>query len=152
MQTTQFSTFNIDQFYFGVPVANVQEIVRYHTITRVPLSSSIIKGLINLRGQIVTAIDLRKRLGLSDRAIDLLPVNVVIRNGDNPVSLLVDEICDVITVSDEILEEPPNNLHGMARQLIQGVYKLKNNLLLVLDTPKSIMLDCNENTDSLSIN
>ncbi|MBS2020709.1 MAG: chemotaxis protein CheW, partial [Deltaproteobacteria bacterium] len=94
-ESRQLCTFLIDGMLFGVDVTNVQEVIRYQEMTRVPLASSTVRGLINLRGQIVTAIDMRARLGLPPRADQALPMNVVASTGDGVVSLLVDEIGDV---------------------------------------------------------
>jgi purine-binding chemotaxis protein CheW len=102
-------------------------------MTRVPLAPPVVRGLINLRGQIVTALDLRRRLELPDRPEGQLPVNVVIRTDDGAVSLLVDEIGDVVTVSEESFERPPDTLRGPARDLILGAHKLSDRLLLALD-------------------
>jgi purine-binding chemotaxis protein CheW len=136
----QFSTFAVDRLLFGVEVEKVQEVIRYQEMTRVPLAPSVVKGLINLRGQIVTAVDLRRRLGLRERASTDLPMNVVIRHEDGAVSLLVDEIGDVLEVEDETFELPPGTLAGEARELIRGVYKLKGTLLIALDTDKMLNL------------
>jgi purine-binding chemotaxis protein CheW len=134
----QFATFYLDRLLFGVEVGKVQEVIRYQEMTRVPLAPSVVTGLINLRGQIVTALDLRRRLELAERAADRLPMNVVVRAGDEAVSLLVDEIGDVLEVEDESFEPPPETLKGIARELIRGAYKLKDRLLLVLDTEKAV--------------
>jgi purine-binding chemotaxis protein CheW len=134
--TSQFSTFYVDGLLFGLEVNKVQEVIRYQEMTRVPLAAATVAGLINLRGQIVTAIDLRRRLEFDDRASDRLPINVVVRTGDEPVSLLVDEIGDVLEVEDETFERPPETLQGSARELIRGAYKLKERLLLVLEAEK----------------
>jgi purine-binding chemotaxis protein CheW len=136
----QFSTFVVDRLLFGVEVEKVQEVIRYQEMTRVPLAPSVVKGLINLRGQIVTAVDLRRRLGLSERAAAELPMNVVVRDDDGAVSLLVDEIGDVLEVEEEAFELPPATLSGEARELIRGVYKLKDTLLIALDTDKILNL------------
>jgi len=136
----QFATFYLDRLLFGVEVSKVQEVIRYQEMTRVPLAPSIVTGLINLRGQIVTALDLRRRLELAERPSDRLPMNVVVRAGDEPVSLLVDEIGDVLEVEDESFESPPETLKGVARELIRGAYKLKDHLLLVLDTEKAVSI------------
>ena len=88
----QFCTFFLDGLRFGVDVQKVQEVVPYQEMTRVPLAPPAVRGLLNLRGQIVTGIDLRHRLDLPPRADDRLPVNVVLRGEDSPVSFLVDEI------------------------------------------------------------
>lgn len=134
--TRQFSTFYIDRLFFGVEVSKVQEVIRYQEMTRVPLAPVIVAGLINLRGQIVTAIDLRRRLELDERAAGRLSVNVVVRTGDEAVSLLVDEIGDVLELEDRDFEPAPETLQGIARELIRGAYKLKERLLLVLETEK----------------
>ena len=139
----QVCTFFLDGLFFGVEVLQVQEVIRYQEMTEVPLAPSVISGLINLRGQIVTAIDLRKRLDLRERPDGELPMNVVVRTDDGAVSLLVDEIEDVREVSGEIFERPPETIKGVARDLIRGVYKLKNQLLLILDTDKTINVESN---------
>ena len=136
----QFSTFLVDRLLFGVAVEKVQEVIRYQEMTRVPLAPPVVKGLINLRGQIVTAIDLRRRLGLRERPASDLPMNVVIRHNDGAVSFLVDEIGDVLEVEEESFELAPGTVALQARELIQGVYKLKNTILIVLDTEKVLDL------------
>jgi purine-binding chemotaxis protein CheW len=136
----QFCTFFLDGLYFGVEVRKVQEVIRYQEMTRVPLASRVISGLINLRGQIVTAIDLRRRLGLPERAADLLPMNVVVRCDEGAVSMLVDEIGDVIEVDAEKFEQPPETLQGQARTLVQGAYKLEGRLLLMLNTQEAVQV------------
>jgi purine-binding chemotaxis protein CheW len=136
----QYCTFYVAGLYFGLDVLKVQEIIRYQEMTRVPLAPPEVRGLINLRGQIVTAIDLRRRLELSDRPADQLPVNVVIQVDDGAISLLVDEIGDVLEVSEEWLENPPETVRGTARELIRGVYKLQDRLLLILDTERTVCL------------
>jgi purine-binding chemotaxis protein CheW len=138
--TKQFCTFFLNGLYFGVEVLKVQEVIRYQEMTRVPLAPVMIRGLINLRGQIVTAIDLRHRLELPARAEHELPTNVVVRSDDGAVSLLVDEIGDVVEVDENTHEPPPETLTGVARELIDGVYKLKDRLLLVLDIEKTVNL------------
>jgi len=134
----QFCTFFLDDLYFGVEVQRVQEVIRYQEMTRVPLASQMIAGLINLRGQIVTAIDLRKRLGISDRRGPNQPMNVIVCEGESVVSLLVDEISEVIAVDASAFENPPETLRGPARSLIQGAYKLDRQLLLVLNTAEAV--------------
>ena len=96
INSKQFSTFLVNGLFFGVDVRHVQEVIRYQEMTRVPLAPAMVQGLINLRGQIVTAIDLRRRLELAPRPADQLPMNVVVRTDDGAVSLLVDEIGDVV--------------------------------------------------------
>lgn len=137
-QTKQFCTFFLNGLFFGVEVLNVQEVLRSQPMTRVPLSSPTVRGLINLRGQIVTALDLRLRLNLPERDAETQPMNVVVRTADGAVSLLVDEIGDVVEIADDIFERPPESLQGVARELVRGVYKMKEHLLLILDTDKTV--------------
>lgn len=134
----QYCTFTLGDLFLGVPVQRIQEVIRYQEMTRVPLAASDVRGLINLRGQIVTAIDMRKRLGLAERGAEQLPMNVVLRRDDGAVSLLVDDIGDVLEVSEEAWEPAPRTLKGAARELISGVYKLEKGLLLVLDADKAL--------------
>jgi len=99
----QFRTFFLKDQFFGVPVQQVQEVIRYQEMTRVPLTPQVIRGLINLRGQIVMAVDLRRRFAMEDRPASQLPMNVVVRTDDGAVSFLVDEIGDVLEVDEESL-------------------------------------------------
>lgn len=140
MASQQFCTFLLDGHLFGVPVPQVQEVIRVQPMTAVPLAPPAVEGLINLRGQIVLAIDLRRRLGLPNRTDGALPVNVVIRTADGAVSLLVDEIGEVIEVSDSTFEAPPETLRGTIRSIILGVHKLEGNLLHTLDTGNACQL------------
>ncbi len=124
--------------FFGVEVEKVQEVLRYQEMTRVPLAPSVVRGLINLRGQIVTAIDLRNRLQLNERPADQLPMNVVVQTDDGATSLLVDQIGEVWEAEEESFERPPETLQGVARDLIRGTYKLKDRLLLILDMERVV--------------
>ena len=139
-QATQLCTFYADGLYFGIDVREVQEVLQYQEMVRVPLAADVVQGLINLRGQIVTAIDLRRRLDLPEREDAVDPMNVVVRSDDGAVSLLVDEIGDVVEVEEAAFEPAPENLSGRARELIDGVFKLDGQLLLVLDAQKAIDL------------
>jgi purine-binding chemotaxis protein CheW len=141
MSPAQLSTFTVGGYLFGVDVATVQEVIPYQPMTRVPLAPPAFGGLINLRGQIICAVDLRRRLGLGDRAPGELPMDVVIRAKDGLVSLLVDRIGEVVEVAGEAFEEPPETLAGIARQLIRGAYKLDDVLLLLLDVQSAVELE-----------
>jgi purine-binding chemotaxis protein CheW len=135
----QFCTFFLDGLRFGVDVQKVQEVVPYQEMTRVPLAPPTVRGLLNLRGQIVTGIDLRRRLDLAERPADQLPTNVVLRGEDSPVSFLVDDIGEVLEVAGDG-ETPPVTLRGKVRDLIEAVYPLDGELLLVLDTARTLDL------------
>ena len=135
----QYCTFWVQDLYFGVDVMQVQEVIRYQEMTDVPLAPSVVRGLINLRGQIVTAIDLRRRLNLADRTE--LPMNVVIRSGDEAISLLVDEIGEVVEIDPADREAVPPTVTGPIRALLTATYKLPDQLLLVLDTASAVAVD-----------
>jgi purine-binding chemotaxis protein CheW len=134
----QVCTFYLDTQMYGVAVESVQEVIRYQQMTDVPLAPSSVVGLINLRGQIVTAIDLRKRLGIQDRPTEQLPMNVVVRGEDGAISFLVDQIGDVQQIDQANMEPLPDTLEGVSRTLLSGAYKMKDRLLLILDTERAM--------------
>jgi purine-binding chemotaxis protein CheW len=143
----KLSTFHLGKELYGIPVEMVEEVIRHQVMTRVPLAPPAVRGLINLRGRILVAIDLRRRLGLSDDPRGRAPSNVVLRTEDGPVSLLVDEIGSVLEVEDGDFEPPPGTLRGSCRKLIKGAYKLEERLLLVLDGDAAARLDAGEDME-----
>ena len=134
----QFCTFYLDEQCYGLEVLQVQEVVRSQPLTRVPLAHPMVRGLMNLRGQIVTAIDLRRRLDLPERKDACEPVNVVLQTDDGAVALLVDEVGEVLDVNEQQFDRPSETLHGSSRDLIQGVYKLPERLLIILDSNRIV--------------
>lgn len=138
MSTKQFATFRLGEHLLGLEVWRVNEVLRHQQVTPVPLADRAVSGLINLRGQVVTALDLRRRMGLPDRAEGADPMNVVVRVDDEVLSLLVDSIGDVIDVEQEAFEAPPETLSGPSRDLILGAYKLDGALLLSLDVERAV--------------
>jgi len=134
----RLSTFRVDGLLFGVDVGRVQEVLRYQPMTPVPLARPAVAGLINLRGQVMTAVDLRRQLGFPGRAAGEKPLNVVVRTGEEAVSLLVDSIGDVVDADPDLFEAPPETLSGPARELITGAYKLAGQLLLTLDVDRAV--------------
>jgi purine-binding chemotaxis protein CheW len=138
---SQLSTFHVGKYLFGVDVALVQEVVRLQAITPIPLAQPEIAGLINLRGEVLTAIDLRTRLGMSPLESDRDPVNVVIRVDEEPVSLLVDEIGGVLEVSQVPFENTPSTVSERLRGLLLGAYTLPEKLLLALNARKVLAVE-----------
>ena len=136
-QTSQFCTFYLNQLLFGVELRGVQEVIRDLQMTPVPLAPAVVSGLMNLRGQLVTAVDLRRRLEMGPAPSGLHPMNVVVHSKDGAVSLLVDEIGDVVEVKEASFERPPETLQGKVRDMILGIHKLDGRLMHVLDIEKA---------------
>lgn len=137
----QYCTFRLDGHLFGVPVGSVQEVLKEQELTTVPHAPAEVRGLINLRGQIITTLDLRSRLGLPPLSRETDAVNIVVRAGDGDVvSLLVDEIGDVLEPGDEFFEELPETVPAAIRAVVTSVCKLDGNLMLVLDTELAIQI------------
>jgi purine-binding chemotaxis protein CheW len=130
----QICAFILNGHCFGIDVQYVQEVFRFQKSTPVPMTPPLVTGLLNLRGQIVMAIDLRMRLGMPERTTDQLPTNVVVRTGDGVLSFLVDDLFDIMTLPNDNLEAIPETLTGIEREFVTGCYKLQNRLLLMLDT------------------
>ena len=138
VQPRQMCTFWVDGLYFGLDVSAVQEVLRYQQLTVVPCVPDAVHGLINLRGQIVTAVDLRCRLGLPARPEGDLPMNVVCRSRGEVSSLLVDDIGDVIDTADVELQPAPTNLPSTVQEAVVGVLPLPGAILLVLDADRAV--------------
>ena len=136
--TSQFCTFWVDGLFFGLDVEFVQEVLRYQQMTVVPCAPESVFGLINLRGQIVTALDLRCRLGLPPRAEGVLPMNVIVRSRGEVVSLLVDDIGEVIDADVAALQPAPANLPVTVQDVVQGVMPMPGAILLILDADRSV--------------
>lgn len=137
----KYCTFLLDRHRFGIEVGRVQEVIRSLPVTRVPLAHPVFSGLINLRGQVVLCMDLRTRLDLTPRPADRRPINLILRTEEGPLSLLVDEIGDVLELGGDSFERPPETLQGPARNLILGAHKLADRLVLILDVDRVIHLD-----------
>lgn len=131
----QYCGFTVGNDLFAVPVLDVQEVIRPPAVTRVPLAKAGIRGLINLRGQIVTAVSLRTLLGLPESQSSEF-MNVIARVDDSLVALVVDQIRDVMNVTAESFEPTPDTLASPLRDYVLGVHKVEGRLLIVLDLNK----------------
>src|SRR3984893_7309654 len=129
----QIVSFLAQELFFGVDVLQVQEIIRQVAITRVPLAPPTVSGLINMRGQIVTAIDLRRCLGLPERPSGQPLAGLILQAEEVLVGLIVDEIGTVFELPEDAFEPPPEILKGRLRALINRGYTLPNRLLLIMD-------------------
>lgn len=147
----QFCTFYLDNRMFGIDVLKIQEVLRAQPTTEVPLAPAEIRGLINLRGSIVSTLDLRRRFALPPLPPHILPTNVVAQTPTGLISLLVDRIGDVVEVNQADFEKPPETLGGCARAMIDGVYKLPSGLLLVLNVEKTLDLESNRTHGNIQL-
>lgn len=129
----EFVTITIKVQWFGIPVLTVQDVLDTQTITRIPLAPTEVAGALNLRGRIVTAIDVRRRLGLSDREVDNESMSIVVDHGGELYSLIVDSVGEVLSLSAAEFERNPSTLDPTWRDVSAGVYQLEGKLLLVLD-------------------
>ena len=131
--TRQLCTFVLENQLFGINVDCVLEVIRSLPITKVPLAPEAVSGLINLRGQIVTAVDLRRRLELlNSTQASTQRMNIIIRTPEGPLCFPIDEVGDVMTVEESLFEPVPDTMTGIARKMIDSVCKLPDRLLLVL--------------------
>ena len=138
---SQYVSFWIADQLIGVPVNTVQEVLNPQTIAPTPLARREIAGLLNLRGQIVTAVNLRRRLGLADREANLPSMNVVVRQRGESFSLLVDEVGDVINVLGLDFEPLPRTVDGLWRAYTSGVFRLESGLFVILDVNALLTFD-----------
>jgi purine-binding chemotaxis protein CheW len=133
-----YSTFFVDGLYFGILTSEVIELTKGLEITPVPLGPVGVSGFINLRGQIVTAIDMRKRLGLHSIEHSDTTISLFFQDQGTLFGLLVDDVSDILELDQSSFEEPPSNISLASRELILGVHKLPQRLLLILDPNKII--------------
>lgn len=135
VKQAQFSTFLLANRLYGIDVTRVQEVVRPLTMTRIPLAQDYVRGLINLRGQVATAIGLRELFELpAEQSRESM--NVVCKCDGNLISLLVDEIGDVIEVAQDAFEDSPPTIPGSIRRFMHGVYKVDGPLLSIVDVDR----------------
>jgi purine-binding chemotaxis protein CheW len=135
--TRQFCSFYLDQLLFGIESQKIQEVVAYRPLRAVPLAPPVVSGLMNLRGQVVVAFELRRQLELAERPPNLTPVCLIVRDEQGTVCLLADEVGNVLEVQEDTFEPVPETLSPRLRSLILGVHKLEGRLMHVLDTGRA---------------
>jgi purine-binding chemotaxis protein CheW len=131
-----FVTMTIADQMFGIPVLQVQDVLGHQRITRIPLAPPEVAGSLNLRGRIVTAIDVRLRLGLSSRPKDKPQMSIVVDLRGELYSLIVDSVGEVLSLSSEDFERNPATLDMRWREVSTGIYRLNNQLMVVLDVSR----------------
>ncbi|HTB34058.1 MAG TPA: chemotaxis protein CheW [bacterium] len=139
--SVQYCTFRVGGDEFGITAERVQEVLLTQPMTEVPLTHPVLRGLLNLRGEVVSALDLRRRLGQDDFAADAQPINIVVRDRGEMVSLMADEIGDVMELETSLQEPAPASLNPNLRGLITNIFMLKGRLLLIMDLDRLLDLD-----------
>lgn len=137
-KTRQFSTFYVSGSLYGLDVTAVQEVTKSLQMTKVPLAPSYVYGLINLRGQIATAVGMKELFGLNSGEAQTESMNVVCNGDGLLISLLVDQIGDVLEVDENAFEPTPETLPSSVSQFMFGVYKIPGALLSILDVNKIV--------------
>ncbi len=142
MESQQLCTFYVDRLHLGLDAREVREVTRAGDMTPIPMAPHAVAGLMNLRSQIVPAIELRRCLAVRDRDPQEEAMNVITRTKEGFLALVVDKVGDVLELSTDTFEAPPNNLEDRARRLIRGAFKLDDGLLLALDIDALVDPDC----------
>jgi purine-binding chemotaxis protein CheW len=129
----QFATFYVGRMLLGVDIRVVQEINRQSEITNVPHAPEYVRGVINLRGEVATVVDLRTILGLPKAERSRQTRNLIVHHGGESIGLLVDRISDILTLRADEIDPPPTNVDGVAGRLMSGVYTLDSEIVVLLD-------------------
>ena len=130
----------VGDLLLGLPATDVREVIQHPPITAIPLAPPVLRGVFNVRGELVTVMDLRRRLGLPE-ADTAAATHMLIPTREGTVSLLVDRQGDLIEVDPATFETPPSGLADHARECVLGAYKLSDRLLIVLDTQRTLHLN-----------
>lgn len=129
----EFSTFYVGGALCGINILNIQEINKHFEITKVPQAPDYIEGILNLRGRIVTIIDLGKKLGLAAVNKGKDNRNIIVNSEDEHIGLLIDSISDVVSARKDSLEPPPSNIGGLKGKYFKGVLKTEKQLIGILN-------------------
>lgn len=140
-RTAQFATFCLGDLLFGLPIHQAQEINRHVQVTRVPQAPRSIRGVINLRGDVVTVVDLRAVLGLPPADATRLSRNVVIQSQGQLIGWIVDRIADILSIPEDQIVPPPANVAGVDGRFFRGVYTTASEIVVVLDV-EEVLAEC----------
>lgn len=143
MENNQYCGFKIDGEEYAIPVMKIQEVIKPLPVTTVPLAQSNVRGLINLRGQIVTCVSVRKQFGIEDRLEDDY-MNIIVKGDDGLFSLVVDEVTDIIEVVQNNIEPAPETLKPKLKKFVDSVFKLEKGLIILLNVEGLIKLNSTE--------
>lgn len=138
---TQFVTVRLAGQLLGIPVLSVHDVLNAQKITRIPLAAGWIAGVLNLRGRIVTAINLRERLGFPPRDDGDEDMSIVVEYNNESYSLQIDTVGEVLNLDDEPMEKNPVTLDKRWREVSRGIYRLEKELLVILDVRRILEMD-----------
>jgi purine-binding chemotaxis protein CheW len=134
--TVELATFYVGDALCGMDILKVQEINKLMEMTKVPQAPEYVTGILNLRGQIVTVIDLGNKLGLTSTDLTDSSRNIIVNAANEYIGLLVSSISDVVAANMEKVEKPPANIGGLQGAYFKGVFKTKDRLIGILDVDK----------------
>lgn len=136
VESSDFVTVRMNGQLLGIPVLSVHDVLSAQKITPIPLAPAAIAGVLNLRGRIVTAVDLRTRLNLPVRAEGERSMSVVVEHNGEPYSLLIDEVGEVLSLPSETMERNPITLDARWQEVSAGIFRLDGELLVILDVDR----------------
>jgi purine-binding chemotaxis protein CheW len=137
----QYCTFYLDQKHYGIPMMEVQEVILQQELTPVPLASSVVRGLMNLRGSIVLSIDMRRRLGLPEAGEDQESIQIITQGPAGLVGWMVDQMGEVADLDPGQGEMPPGTVPAASREVMRSVFQLETGLLMVLDGQRILEME-----------
>lgn len=137
----QLATFYVGDLLLALPIEYVQEINRNLDLTEVPHAPEHVRGVINLRGDVATVIDLRRILSFSPAEVTSQSRNLIVRSGGESIGLWVDRIADIITISSDDIGPAPANVSGVEGRFFKGVYRTETDIVVLLDTSEALSID-----------
>jgi purine-binding chemotaxis protein CheW len=138
-EINQYCGFKVAGEEYAIPVMQVQEVIKPQQVTPIPLAQEQIRGLINLRGQIVTCLSLRKLFNQTDD-LQRAYMNIIVKGQEGLFSLVVDEVTDIIDIQTENLEGTPDTINTNLRQYVSQIYKRENGLVILLSIDQLVKL------------
>ena len=134
----QYATFYVGDILLGIDIQKVQEINRQLDVTEVPHSPDYVRGVINLRGDVATVVDLRTILGLPVAEVTRESRNLIVHSQGESIGFLVDRISDILTLQSDEIGPPPSNLDGIQERFFEGVHTLESEILVILDVEETL--------------
>lgn len=148
-EVIQLVSFMLDEVEYGVDILRVHEILRYPEITRLPNTPDFIKGVINLRGNVIPVVDVRIRFGFQKGAITDLTRIIVVETGGKQVGLLVDNVYQVVRLPLVNVDPPSALITGVSEDFITGIGRLKDRLIVILNMSLSMFLEDADNKNAM---